>query len=361
LNGAGEGVVASAGSGISAPRQVRVALLRGRRFGATRVVGKGRNAVAAIGADGTAAVAWTDRRDALKVAVRPPGARFGAARRLARYGAEPRVAVGPSGEVAVTWLDRGRDATSALAAFGGTAGFGPRVPLEKASFVYPVELAYDGRGDVALAWSAQAEPGAGPTWTVKVIHRTPGGALGAVQEPGSGFAYDVRVARTAGGATAVSWIGNRGPESGTLGPTESALAPAGGAFDGPVSPDPGNRRTLGARVAAVGESLLVVSTMRRGPLRVTVRQAGGAFGASTLLSTARAHDPEVAPLADGVIVAWSQPRTHMARFTAGDWRTVPPPRGIPADASRRLAAGGSRVLLAWLDARGRVRASLRDF
>ena len=361
LNAAGEGVVASAGSGITSARKVRVTLVEGRRFGTARALGSGRDAAAAIAGDGTAAVAWTGRRDGLNLSLRRPGERFGAARRLARSGAEPRVAAGPGGRIAVTWLDRHRDFTRAMAAFGSADGFGAPVVLDSASFIYPIELAYDAGGDLALAWSAQALAGNGPTWTVNVIHRSPEGALGAVQEPGSGFAYDVRLARSAAGATDVSWIGNSGPESGTLGPSQTAIAPPGSAFDGPVSPEPGNRRTLGARVTTVGDALLLVYAMRRGPLRATVRQAGGAFGAGTVLTPGRAEDPQVAALADGAIVAWSQPRLRMARFTAGDWRKVAPPRGIPADSGRAMAAGGTGVLVGWLDGRGRVRAAARSF
>jgi hypothetical protein len=359
LNAAGEGVIASAGS--STARKVRVALVRGRRIGSVRALGRGRDAVTAIGADGTAAVAWTGRRDALQVSVRAPGGAFRAPVRLARYGAEPRLAVSASGEVAVTWLDRRAEGTRALAAFGGRAGFSRPLALDTASFLYPVELAYDGGGDLALAWSAQAAPGAGPTWTVKVVHRTSEGGLGAVEEPGSGYAYDVRVARLASGATGVSWIGNRGPESGTLGPTLTAIAPAGGAFDGPLSPEPGNRRTLGARIAAVGESLLTVYTTRRGPLKATVRRAGGAFGEVTALDSGPVRQLEVAPLGDGAIVAWAQPRARMLRYTAGGWRRVPPPAGIPARSGRALATGGTAALMAWLDKRGRVRAAARVF
>ena len=62
------------------------------------------------------------------------------------YGAEPRVAVAASGEVAVTWVDRHRDFTRAMAAFGTADGFGAPVPLDTASFAYPVELAFDGSG-----------------------------------------------------------------------------------------------------------------------------------------------------------------------------------------------------------------------
>src|SRR3954469_6913704 len=195
VNGASEGVIASGGGLIGSPAMVRVALVKGQKFGKPRALGRGRDVVAAIGPDGTAVVAWTGRGDHLKVAVRPPVGRFGRARTLAGYGAEARVAVAASGEVAVTWLDRRRDFTRAMAAFGTAAGFGAPVPLDTASFTYPVELAFAGSGDLAMAWAAQSQPG-GPTWTVKVIHRGPDGSLGAVQEPASGYAYDVRLART---------------------------------------------------------------------------------------------------------------------------------------------------------------------
>ena len=127
------------------------------------------------------------------------------------------MAVAASGEVAVTWLEFHRDFVRAKAAFGTADGFGAPVPLDTASFAYPVELAFDGSGDLAMAWSAQSVPGSGPTWTVKVIHRAPDGSLGAVQEPASGYAYDVRLARSAAGGTYLSWIGNSGPESGGSG------------------------------------------------------------------------------------------------------------------------------------------------
>ena len=356
VNAAGEGIVASAGGGIASPRAVRAALVRGRRFGKPRALGRGRDVVAAIGPGGTAAVAWTGRGDALKVAVRRPGGRFGTARKLAGYGAEPRVAVAASGEVAVTWLDRHRDFTRAMAAFGTADGFGAPVPLDTASFAYPVELAFDGTGDLAMAWSAQSEPGSGPTWTVKVIHRGPDGSLGAVQEPASGYAYDVRLARSAAGGTYLSWIGNSGPESGTLGPTRTAIAPAGGSFDAPASPEPKNARTLGARVTAVGDALLTIYTMRGGPLRAAMRTTGAGFRTISVLTQSAAADPEL----DGSLATWSQPRIQMARrLPGGRWARVKPPRGVPPRPVRATAAEGRRVVVAWLDTRGRVRAAAR--
>jgi hypothetical protein len=356
VNAAGEGVVASAGSRIASPGAVRATLVRGPRFGTSQALGRGREIVAAIGPGGTAAVAWTGRGDSLKVAVRRPGARFGRALTLAGYGAEPRVAVAASGEVAVTWLARHRDFVRAKAAFGSADGFGAPVPLDTASFIYPVELAFDGSGDLAMAWSAQSVPGSGPTWTVKAIHRGPDGSLGAVQEPASGYAYDVRLARSAAGGTYLSWIGNSGPESGTLGPTQTAIAPAGGGFDTPASPEPKNVRTLGARVAAVGDSLLTIYTMRKGPLRAAMRTTGAGFRTISVLTRSAAQDPEL----DGSLATWSQPRTRMARrLPGGRWSRLRPPRGVPSLPVRATAAEDRRVILAWLDRRGRVRAAAR--
>jgi hypothetical protein len=362
VSGDGEAVVASAGNGIEAGRRVRVALGRGGRFGRSRTVGRGRDVVAAMGPNGTAAVAWTSARDALNVVVRPPRGRFGAAQRLAGYGAEPRVAVGPDGAVAVTWLDRRRDFTQAKAAFAAPGGsFGAPVALDASSYVYPVEAAYDAGGDLALAWSAQSQPGAGPSWAVKVIHRSREGALGAVEEPGSGYAYDVRLARSGGGATAVSWIGNSGPESGTLGPTQTALAPAGGAFDGPVSPAPGDSRTLQARVTfLVGDRLLTSWQGRRGPLKAAVR-SGGAFAPATVLTKRLADFPELLAVGDGgALVVWSDPRLRFARLLpGGGWTRLGRPRGT-ISGLRATAAAGQRVLVAWIDRRGRVRAAMRS-
>lgn len=358
VNAAGEGVVASGGGLIASPAKVRVALVEGRRFGKPRTLGRGRDVIAAIGPDGSAVVAWTGRRDALKVAVRQPRGRFGTARTLAGYGAEARVAVAASGEVAVTWLDRHRDFTRAMAAFGTAAGgFGAPVPLDTASFAYPVELAFAGSGDLAMAWAAQSQPGDGPSWTVKVIHRAPDGSLGAVQEAGSGFVDEVRVARSPAGGTYLSWLGT----SRVPGPLQTAIAPVGGGFDAPASPEPQATRTTGTQLVAVGDTLLTLYATRRGSLRAAVRTIGAGFGKRTALTKAGASEPEL----DGLLATWSQPRIRMARrLPGGRWKRLAPPRGVPvqrhdSDAVHATAADGRRVIVAWLDSRGRVRAAAR--
>ena len=220
----------------------------------------------------------------------------------------------------------------AKAAFGTADGFGAPVPLDTASFAYPVELAFDGSGDLAMAWSAQSVPGSGPTWTVKVIHRAPDGSLGAVQEPASGYAYDVRLARSAAGGTYLSWIGNSGPESGMLGPTQTAIAPAGGGFDAPASPEPKNARTLGARVAAVGDSLLTIYTDAQGAA------AGGRAHDRRRLPHAHRADP-VGRRRIPSSTARSRPgRSRGSRWRGGcpggRWARVKPPRGVPRAEAR---------------------------
>ena len=76
-----------------------------------------------------------------------------------------------------------------------------------------------------------------------------------------------------------------------LGPTQTAIAPAGGGFDAPASPEPKNARTLGARVAAVGDSLLTLYTMRKGPLRAAVRTTGAGFRTLTVLTPVGRAEP----------------------------------------------------------------------
>src|SRR4051812_49758036 len=76
VNGAGEGVIASGGGLIARPAKVRVALVKGQRFGTPRTLGRGRDVVAAIGPDGTAGGAWAGRGDDPKGAGRQARGRF---------------------------------------------------------------------------------------------------------------------------------------------------------------------------------------------------------------------------------------------------------------------------------------------
>ena len=92
-----------------------------------------------------------------------------------------------------------------------------------------------------------------------------------------------------------------------------------------------------------------------------MRTTGAGFRTLTVLTQSAAQDPEL----DGSLATWSQPRIQMARrLPGGRWARVKPPRGVPAqkrgfDAVHATAAEGRRVIVAWLDTRGRVRAAAR--
>ena len=126
---------------------------------------------------------------------------------------------------------------------------------------------------------------------------------------------------------------------------ETAIAPVGGGFDAPASPEPKNARTLGARVAAVGDSLLTIYTDAQGPA------ARGRTHDRRRLPHAHRADPvgRAESELDGSLATWSQPRIRMARrLPGGRWarveaatRRAREKRGF--DAVRATAAEGRRV------------------
>ena len=133
------------------------------------------------------------------------------------------------------------------------------------------------------------------------------------------------MARSAAGGTYLSWLGNRPGAHARA--AQTAIAPAGGGFDAPASPEPKNDAHAGAQVAAVGDTLLMFYAMLRGSLRAAVRTTGADFGTRTVLTKAGASEPEL----DGSLATWSQPRIRMARrLPGGRWERVKPPRGVPA-------------------------------
>jgi hypothetical protein len=207
----------------------------------------------AVGADGTAVVAWTEAAGParLRVAVRPPRGGFGAPVTLTDGAASgPAAAVGADGSAIVAWSEAGgarfarRPAGGAFGAPGSVAPAG-----EQAS----VAVAHDAQGGSVLAWvrdgtrvqAAVAPPGGGfeaaedvsapagarvfaprvavrPTgralvvWEradddlhtgsrVQLAARAPGGPFGAVETVGSAPAGDARVAFVRDGRALVLW------------------------------------------------------------------------------------------------------------------------------------------------------------
>ena len=247
----------------------------------------------------------------------------------------------------MTWLDRHRDFTRAMAAFGTADGFGAPVPLD----TRVVRLS--GRARVRR----QRRPRAGVVGAVGARQRADVDGQG--HPPGSPTAASARCRSRAPAtpttcgwrarrraARYLSWIGNSGPESGKLGPTQTAIAPAGGGFDAPASPEPKNaphaRRAGGGGGRRAADASTRCARARCG--RRCARPAP-ASAPLTVLTQSAAQDPEL----DGSLATWSQPRIQMARrLTGGRWARVKPPRGMPAqkrgfDAVHATAAEGRRV------------------
>lgn len=126
-----------------------------------------REATLAVGADGTAAVAWaqsTARGYRVQYAVRPPGGSFGAPVTVEPDGGEaraPAVAVLPDRSVVLAWvagarLDwalRGDELRLAVAGPGAAPGPARRIAGPRAALVRPPEAFADRSGDVLLTWT----------------------------------------------------------------------------------------------------------------------------------------------------------------------------------------------------------------
>jgi outer membrane protein assembly factor BamB len=185
---------------------------------------------AAVGADGTTAVAWTVE-DRAFVSVRPPGGDFGAPEPLGAADdvsdAQPQVAVDSGGDVLAAW-GRGTSSRQGIAYAWRPAGgdFGAPAWAPGADRVESLRLGANARGDATLAWAPQY-PGDGDP-TVLAVTLTPGGAAAApvavaTDPPGR----DWSVAVAPDGEAAIWW-------SGTSGQWIAIRSASAGAFAAPV-------------------------------------------------------------------------------------------------------------------------------
>jgi hypothetical protein len=245
---------------------------------------------------------------------------------------EPGLTTGPDGRVYLSWLEPAPDSAVALR----------------------FALLEGGR------WSAPGTVATGRDWVVNAaeipaLAVLPGGRMGAQwlrEHPGGGFAFDVRVARSAdGGATwgeAVTphrdgtaaehgmvslfaaggdsltaiWLdGRRYAEAGAGGRGETMLMAATLAPDGSAGPD----TPLDRRVCDCCQTAAALTS--RGPL---VAYRGR--------TTDEVRDVQVVRRVDG---AWTAPRT----VHADGWKTGACPVNGP-----QVSARGSRVAVAWFTA-----------
>jgi hypothetical protein len=340
----------------------------------------------AVGANGSAVAAWVARgraagRDDLRVAIAPPGRRFGRARTLSRAGFRqgftPRiellgVIVGADGRVVVSWTLRpsDRSPTASLRAAVRMPGgrFGAPQSLGPFSVVFSsratAALALAPSGTVVAAW----RPGERPTAAAATL---PAGRrrFGATRTISRDDAADHVQAVAGPGGAAVSWSDDRrmigSPirlrlarlrRDGTLRApaTIAAVDTAGGALevDGPQVAFP-----LAGPVAAwqVFRDISEGGDGARDSTRIDATGAGdgGSLAPLTLSTTgALTSGPVVGALTDRTLVAWSE-RVAPARWqlrlavrrSGGAWqaaRTFADADGIIA-----VAAGRRSALLLW--------------
>ena len=281
------------------------------------------------------AVAWTRR--ARRAEPRRSGGRASARRRAGGWraaGAEPRWRPGRAARIAVTWLDRHRDFARAMGGVrergrvrrAGRARRRRRWSVRSSSPTTPAATSRSpGR--------AQALAGSGPSVDGEGSPPQPGGRRSArVQEPGSGLRL-----RRAAGRGRRRCDGRRrgsaasGAESGALGHGSRDRAARAARSTGRSRPSWAIRRTLGARVTTVGDALLLVYTMRRGPLRATVRQADGAGSAPPRCSRRAAPQSRRWPRsATGAIVGLvPAAAADGAASRPATGASLAPPRGRP--------------------------------
>jgi hypothetical protein len=244
-------------------------------------------------------------------------------------------------------------------------------------------LAVDDAGRAILTFVPEARfSSTAPAPTAVISTRPHGGAFSApVALPGD-TAADPRVAVGDGGRAliAATQVRSRG-DAGVFGnPVVASIGPAGalGTPFGPAVDTP--RRAFGPNAAFTsgGRSVLVFSLKTssqpfetRAPVRAVAISATGGIGPLQTLTSARAKEPVVMPLAGGRALAmWSGERGLGAAFAGGDGKFnktaepagPPPPPFHTNSTNRDLRTGGRYAIFTWSrDADGHVRVSIRKF
>ncbi len=290
----------------------------------------------AMGADGTAALSYSEGGRWIRVAVKRPGHRWGTPVRV----------------------NDGR--------FG----------------VWRTSVAVDGEGRVVVAWS-QSGSRAGSRWgtkgplTVRAAERSARGAWSAPRVLGRSRHFvdaTPNVAANARGDVIVTWRGLRhiAGQRRSVDAVQSAYRPAGGRFGRAQSVREGGARVeIVAPVSAIDDRGTVYAawTISSGPtvrLAARSRGAGGSWRLPRTLAAAPSSNPEIVVTADrAAIVAWhaaqldsegnglqSGPLDVATRLPDG---SVTAPQRItdtPTRSYRLAAAPGGETLLTWSPGEG---------
>ena len=243
-----------------------------------------------------------------------------------------------------------------------------------------MSLAVDGAGRAILAYVPQAPFSVQTQPTAVVTTRPHGGTFGGpVALPGD-TSDDPRVAVGAGGRAliAATQVRSRG-DAGSFGNPVVAAIDAAGALGAPFGPAVDTpRRAFGPSAAFLGggRSVLVFSLKpssqpfeTRAPVKAVAISATGAVGQLQTLTSSRAKEPVVMPLAGGrALTIWSGERGLGASLAGNDgiFKPTATPKGPPPppfhfnSTNRDLRTAGRYAIFAWSrDADGRVRVSIR--
>jgi hypothetical protein len=244
-------------------------------------------------------------------------------------------------------------------------------------------LAVDDTGRAVLTFVPEARfSQTAPPPTAVVTTRPHGGAFGPPVALAGDTAADPRVAVGSGGRAliAATQVRSRG-DAGVFGnPVVAGVGPAG-ALGSPFGPAVDNpRRAFGPTAAftSAGRIVLVFSQKpsaqpfeTRAPVKAVAISATGAIGALQTLTSSRAKEPVVMPVAGGKALAmWSGERGLGAALAgpSGSFKKTAVPSGPPPppfhtnSTNRDLRPAEQYAIFAWSrEADGHVRVSVRTF
>jgi hypothetical protein len=244
-------------------------------------------------------------------------------------------------------------------------------------------LAVDDAGRAVLAFVPEVSFLPNATRPTAVVATRPhGGAFSAPVALSGDPANDPRVAVGAGGRALIAATQVRSSgDAGSFGnPVVAGIGPAGalGVPFGPAVANPHRAFGPNAAFTSGGRSVLVFSLKpssqpfeTRAPVKAVAISATGGVGPVQTLTSSRAKEPVVMPLAGGrALTMWSGERGLGAALAGADGRfkKTAEPKGPPPppfhfnSTNRDLRTGGRYAIFTWSrNADGRVRVSIRKF
>ena len=263
----------------------------------------------------------------------------------------PDLAVAPDGTALAVWTRGERARSRVMAAWRGPSGsWGQprRVPGTRGAT--EAQIAFDGDGDLVLAWSAgravkAVRRSAGGVWADPVrLHRTAAGVRGT--RPAS-----LELAVNRHGRAVVSWATLDDDLDATYARSrvQAAVGGAAGRWSRARTLSSARREAFGAEVAVSRAGRVTVvwdeTAGNRGQIMTTSQAPGRPWSGSRPLSPRLGHpaDPQLAALPSGELaVAWNRDGARTAGIRLRRWS--------PADGwGRVVAVPGVRVDAWWLD------------